>query len=399
MRIRVCVLVLILFFVPGVIKSEDVPAVKIAVLPLEVFNFEKEYDLGQEVSMKLLKQLSMNPYIYTCDLKHVKSILRQDEHGSIEEKRLKEIAKILGANFILSGSITKIMDEVSIDVKVFNSFSNEKYFKTFAGGVDIDALIEKISAQVEQDVLAKADLIPPSQRSELKSSIKSGRVMQGGTNSPDDYEDEIVQETGISDEKIIIAGKGEMNEEFESVRDQPANEPFVIYSDSRDKEPSFDGEVKETTIKKRKRKKNLDLASFKSDMPISINADSMEYDNRKNTALFKGNVVARQGSILMFADNMKVQYGAKGGLKRLFATGNVKIIQGERIATGKKIVFYNDQQKIVATGNPRVWQGDNVVQGKKITVFLKEDRTVVEGGPENRASATIYPDKKKAEKD
>jgi lipopolysaccharide export system protein LptA len=69
----------------------------------------------------------------------------------------------------------------------------------------------------------------------------------------------------------------------------------------------------------------------------------------------------------------------------------VKITQGERIATGEKVTFFNAEQKMVLTGNPRVWQGDNVINGKKITVFLKEDRSLVEGGPENRVSATIYP--------
>ena len=46
-----------------------------------------------------------------------------------------------------------------------------------------------------------------------------------------------------------------------------------------------------------------------------------------------------------------------------------------------------------------MWQGDNVIQGKKITVLLQEDRTIVEGGGEGRASATIYPKKKKPKKD
>ena len=77
------------------------------------------------------------------------------------------------------------------------------------------------------------------------------------------------------------------------------------------------------------------------------------------------------------------------------AQGNVRVVQGDRIATGSSIVFNNANQTIVATGDPRVWQGDNVVHGKKITVYLKEERTVVEGEPDSRASATIYPDSDK----
>jgi lipopolysaccharide export system protein LptA len=107
----------------------------------------------------------------------------------------------------------------------------------------------------------------------------------------------------------------------------------------------------------------------------------------------------------MFADQMEATYAGKaggknekGGIKELAATGNVKIIQGDRIATGQKIVFYGDEQKIVATGNPRVWQGDNVIVGNKITVYLKQDRSVVEGTPQARVSATIQPKEKKGKK-
>jgi lipopolysaccharide export system protein LptA len=105
--------------------------------------------------------------------------------------------------------------------------------------------------------------------------------------------------------------------------------------------------------------------------------------------------VARQGDIVMFADKMDVLYNDEGEIRTIASKGNVKVIQGERIATGDKIIFFNQEQKIVVTGNPRVWQGDNVIQGKKITVFLKEDRSVIEGGPDERVNVTIYPDKAK----
>jgi lipopolysaccharide export system protein LptA len=98
--------------------------------------------------------------------------------------------------------------------------------------------------------------------------------------------------------------------------------------------------------------------------------------------------------MVIFADSMRVTYEDKGKLKQIEALGGVKMIQGDRIATGDTIVFYNDQQKVVLTGNPRVWQGDNVINGEKITVFIKEERSIVEGSTANRVSATIVPKKK-----
>jgi len=146
---------------------------------------------------------------------------------------------------------------------------------------------------------------------------------------------------------------------------------------------------------KKSSKNKKDSGFFSLSKAISINADSMEYDNRENKGIFKGNVVARQDDIVMFASSMQVYYSEGGGLSRVDARGNVRVIQGDRIATGNRIIFNNATQTIVATGSPRVWQGDNVVHGTKITVYLKEERTVVEGDPNSRASATIYPNSDK----
>ena len=79
----------------------------------------------------------------------------------------------------------------------------------------------------------------------------------------------------------------------------------------------------------------------------------MEYDNKANKALFKGNVVARQGDIVMFANAMHVTYSKDGGLSRVDARGDVRVVQGDRIATGSSIIFNNATQTIIATGAPR----------------------------------------------
>jgi ketosteroid isomerase-like protein len=61
--------------------------------------------------------------------------------------------------------------------------------------------------------------------------------------------------------------------------------------------------------------------------------------------------------------------------------------QKDRIATGKKIVFYNPEQKIIMTGQPRIWQDDNLISCEKVTVLLEEDKIFFEG----KVDSTIYP--------
>jgi lipopolysaccharide export system protein LptA len=121
--------------------------------------------------------------------------------------------------------------------------------------------------------------------------------------------------------------------------------------------------------------------------PIQITSKSMEADNKKNMVTFKGNVVVKQEDIVIISDIMKVAYESKGGISRVEASGNVKMSQEDRIATGKKLVFYNREQKIVMTGNAKIWQGDNLISCEKVTVLLEEDKIFFEG----TVDSIIYP--------
>jgi lipopolysaccharide export system protein LptA len=171
----------------------------------------------------------------------------------------------------------------------------------------------------------------------------------------------------------------------------PDNQPSIALTE----EPVVAPKDEKPPRLKSSSKNKKDSGFFSLSKAISINSDTMEYDNRANKGVFKGNVVARQADIVMFANSMHVYYSDGGGLSRVDAQGNVRVVQGDRIATGSRIIFNNATQTIVATGSPRVWQGDNVVHGTKITVYLKEERTVVESDSNSRASATIYPDSDK----
>ncbi len=137
-----------------------------------------------------------------------------------------------------------------------------------------------------------------------------------------------------------------------------------------------------------KKKRDTSLSSpFSTMKPIQITSKSMEADNKKNMVTFKGNVVVKQEDIVIISDIMKVAYESKGGISRVEASGNVKMSQEDRIATGKKLVFYNREQKIVMTGNAKIWQGDNLISCEKVTVLLEEDKIFFEG----TVDSIIYP--------
>ncbi len=143
-----------------------------------------------------------------------------------------------------------------------------------------------------------------------------------------------------------------------------------------------------------------------SDKPISVNADSLEVDNKANIAHFVGNVDAVQGDVKILCDQLDVHYsnegkkgqddggvmaGSGGRVTMVVALGHVKITQKDRVAVGRKGTYWAGGRKLLMEGKATVWQGKNQVSGDKITVYLDKDRAVVHGEPGKRVSVTIVP--------
>jgi lipopolysaccharide export system protein LptA len=148
------------------------------------------------------------------------------------------------------------------------------------------------------------------------------------------------------------------------------------------------------------------------DKPINISSDKMEVSQKEGTIIFEGHVVAQQENLTMTGKKLVVyavkekpkttkgsgeQSGMIDRLDRIELSGEVRISQGEKLATCEKAVYYRQEQKIILSGNPQVSQGKDVLNGRLITLYLLEERSVIEGGGQNPVKATLYPDGKKAD--
>jgi outer membrane protein assembly factor BamD len=126
--------------------------------------------------------------------------------------------------------------------------------------------------------------------------------------------------------------------------------------------------------------------------PIDITSDKVEAFWKDNLIIFRGNVIARQKDIVIYADSLEAVIIEDGkGIERVTAGGNVKIQQGLRIAHCQKAVFYNLNQKVVLTGDPKVSEGENIVSGDEIIFDIDKNRVEVKGGPSGRGKAKIEP--------
>ncbi len=409
MRKAVVFLCIIVAFQAMAADTRAAEQVRFAVLPFEVFSIADDHEFGEKIAETLARRLAVDPSLVAADSTRVQAVLQEDEYAGLSLERLTKIARALGVQYVVLGSATIIREDISIDVQLFSRRKRSVVFKTFAEGTDRADLAERIAVSIEEEISLAPGAGPAptapsaSGRAPVADSLEAvlkepfPPVQERG---PDEERTEqkpaVLQEEDIEEQELPVSREDVETEQEraapgeEDLTDREPSEPVV--SDAETAPPETDlEEAPEEDTGPDDGGAPAGQQLFASDKPININADSMEYDNKNNIALFSGNVVARQADIVMFADRMKVLYSSTGGVQRVSATGNVRIVQGDRIATGAQMVFYADEQKIVATGNPRVWQGDNVIHGEKITVYIKEDRSVVEGGPGDRASATIYP--------
>jgi lipopolysaccharide export system protein LptA len=123
-------------------------------------------------------------------------------------------------------------------------------------------------------------------------------------------------------------------------------------------------------------------------------AESVSTDT-ETTTTFNDKVVATGNNITLNCDYLKVittGAGDKGAtiarhdrFKYLLATGNVRIVQGDRVATCGRAEVFPGEDRIVLTENPvvRIESEGYTASGPRMTLYRGQRRAVIEGTPAN----------------
>jgi lipopolysaccharide export system protein LptA len=131
-----------------------------------------------------------------------------------------------------------------------------------------------------------------------------------------------------------------------------------------------------------------------SDQPIEINADSLEVQQEKQLAIFRGNVDATQGRIKLRADELQVHYrdaqggksgagggeGLSGSITRIDAVGNVFIWSPTETAQGDTGTYDVTEKQITLTGDVVLTRGENVLRGKRLVMNTATGVSKVDAG-------------------
>jgi len=129
--------------------------------------------------------------------------------------------------------------------------------------------------------------------------------------------------------------------------------------------------------------------------PIDITSDVVEADQKQNRVTFKGNVIAKQGDITLYANTLVVLYDQTAKkIKEIKGIGNVKIVQLDRRVTSHQATFDQDGNKVVLEGDAVIREGENVIRGERVVYYVNEEKAVVEGSEKGRVTTRITPTSK-----
>ena len=142
---------------------------------------------------------------------------------------------------------------------------------------------------------------------------------------------------------------------------------------------------------------NRPALQHNADLPIEINADSLEVQQDKEMAVFRGNVDAKQGDVRLRAQELKVWYrsgGAQqkpaaaaataadvgGAIVRIDAIGQVLVSSTQETARGDLGVYDVANREITLTGDVVLTRGENVIRGQKLVMDMDTGLSRMQGG-------------------
>jgi lipopolysaccharide export system protein LptA len=153
------------------------------------------------------------------------------------------------------------------------------------------------------------------------------------------------------------------------------------------------------------------------DFPLHITAARLEADQKERVIIFSGQVKATYGDSILYAEQLRVYYEASasgpkpaaaapapqkkdtsplgelggGKIDRVVASGGVRFVQEDKVATGREATYYRARDEVVLVGNPQLWSKENTLKGERIIFNLQNNHVVVESSARKRVEAHLYP--------
>ncbi len=133
-----------------------------------------------------------------------------------------------------------------------------------------------------------------------------------------------------------------------------------------------------------------------SSSPIDIVADAVEFNEANNTSTYKGSVEAQQGSMHLWADQVKVIHYKSRQPKRIIATGNPTRYQqqernGSEIsnieASAKRMEYNLATDEILLIHNAKLTRDKDIFSSDRI--YYNRTKGIIRGGSSAKGNQRV----------
>lgn len=122
-------------------------------------------------------------------------------------------------------------------------------------------------------------------------------------------------------------------------------------------------------------------SGYDTSLPIEINANTVEYQQEGNIAIFRGAVDAVQGELNLRADQLTVHFKSnaegKNSISIIEADGNVFLSSPTEMAEGEKGVYNVEADTVVLVGSVKLYRGDSTISGDRLEMDLATGQSTV----------------------
>ncbi len=124
------------------------------------------------------------------------------------------------------------------------------------------------------------------------------------------------------------------------------------------------------------------LRGHNTNAPVDVGADRIEVQDRADRAIWSGNVIVKQGNLILTSDRLTVAYSKAGGIQieRLDASGGVTVRSPSETARGQFAIYDINDRLITLIGGVTLTRGDSQVRGGRLVLDLETGRAVMDGG-------------------
>lgn len=126
------------------------------------------------------------------------------------------------------------------------------------------------------------------------------------------------------------------------------------------------------------------LKGHDSKLPVDVEADRIEVQDRQDRAVFSGNVRVRQGDLAINAARLRVAYRNASGqgleILRIDADGGVQVSSPSENARGDYGIYDLEKRIITLIGTVTLNSGETTLRGQRLIMDLNSGRSTLDGG-------------------